>query len=56
MKGWVKKLILIVGAVASLIIIGTSVSGWLGGKDNTKIENTDNETNTEVSVVSDMEV
>ena len=52
MKGWVKKLIMIVGAVASLIIIGTSVSGWIGNKDT----KTEDKTNTEINTETDTEV
>lgn len=41
-NGWLKKVGLIAGIVASFIIIGTSVHGWVN-KDNTE-EKTDTET------------
>ena len=33
MKGWAKKLGLILGLIASCLIIGQAVAGWVGDKD-----------------------
>lgn len=52
MKGWVKKLVMILGVVASLIVIGSSVSGWIGEKDT--VTDTGSDTTTEASVVTDI--
>lgn len=54
MKGWVKKLVMILGVVASLIVIGSSVSGWIGEKEDT-VTDTGSDTTTEASVVLDLE-
>lgn len=48
MKGWAKKIGLILGIVASVLIIGQTVSGWVGDK-------TEDKTDTEASIVAVVE-
>ena len=33
MKGWAKKIGLVLGIIASCLVIGQAVSGWVGDKD-----------------------
>lgn len=48
MKSWAKKIGLILGIVASVLIIGQTVSGWVGNKTEDK---TDTDTASIVAVV-----
>ena len=39
-QGWLKKVGMVLGIIASLIVIGNAASGWMGDKDKTTDDTT----------------